>query len=88
MEFVAGTFVLVLAIVAGVVLALRRASTGAAEAARVRQRRAQGLRPGKLTKALLKERERLSDVGSSTPCCARSGQVVAAPAAHHRRSRA
>jgi tight adherence protein B len=75
MAFVAGTFVLVLAIVGGLYWVFVEAPDVKDEAA-VRRRLKKGITAGQLTKAIAKERERLSDVGFIDALLARSGRMV------------
>jgi tight adherence protein B len=75
MAFVVGTFVLVVAIVAGLYWVLVEAPEARDEAA-VRKRLRKGTIAGQLTKAIAKERERLSDVGFIDALLWRSGNVV------------
>ena len=86
MEFVAGTFVLVLAHRRGVRTG-RFVDRPDAQRSRRRSHGVSGRprRQASLTKALLKEPERLSDVGVARSACWRaSGQARAAAAAHDR----
>ncbi len=75
MQFVAGTFVLVFAIVAGFYWAFVD-RPDAHEASLVRQRLRKASAPGKLTKALLNEPTRLSNLGGLERILQASGGVV------------
>src|SRR5262245_33110066 len=75
MAFVAGTFVLVFGIIAGLYWLFVEAPDVKDEHA-VRQRLKKAVTPGRLTKAIAKERERLSDVGFIDALLARSGRLI------------
>lgn len=75
MELVIGTFVLVVAIVGGLYWALVERPE-AQEVSALRQRLRKVAEPGKFTKALLRERERFSDVGAIEAVLNRFGQVL------------
>jgi tight adherence protein B len=75
MQFVLGTFVLVLGIVGGLYWALIDRPESQ-EATSLRRRLKKAVQPGKLTTALLNAPDRLSDVGMFDRLLSRSGQVA------------
>lgn len=75
MAFVAGTFVLVFGIVAGLYWLFVEAPDVKDETA-VRNRLKKAVSPSQLTKAIAKERERLSDVGFIDALLSRSGRIT------------
>jgi tight adherence protein B len=75
MEFVVGTFVLVVAIIGGLYWLVVEQPQAQSEQA-VRSRVRKGTATGQLTKALMKDRERLSDVGFIEAILARFSQLV------------